>query len=401
MLNIRFDYSVNVFPFFLRLVYLSLLIGNYYQKSISYKNFFFSGFILGIAVYDKFSSVILIIPGIILCLNFLRLKKIELKHIFLNIAGFAAGSFPLIIINLIYFIKDTKFFTGVIRNDSFYTFSDFVHWFAVYPGLGAGNYFLEYMLGEKSPNFYYFNELFFISLFTVVILFLNSFVIPRKKIFNLSTIFFLCWIMTFFVLYLSPQKAYERNYLLGTPFQYLAIIFIFPLLKTVVKINFRNLLKLFLIILFSFWFIVRGINLFRVASFLTEGKYSNSWDPSFTKIGLYARNKSEDSLFVSLNWGTGIQIFLLNNGSEDNIFEPFTYTDFKGITDIYRELENKNKKYLYTIVNKYSDNNDTYFTRNKIINDINNSDLFAPLPLEEEFENLTALDIRKYSYKKI
>jgi len=253
---------------------------------------------------------------------------------------------PILIINIYYLlIKGKLYSTQAIEINHFYSLNDFINNIIKYFSIGSGYELRKLIFNEQISVNNIFLEIIFLTLFlilTLTFLFRNK----NKKLYHFSFFALTSWVLIFILLYLSPMNIGSRHYILGTPFQYFAVIcFIDNLLM-----EFRKILALIIGFLLIIWISFRISNIFMIFNNFNNGNTSLRFDRSYTDIGIFASLKADNSLFIATDWGIARQIYILAQGKDDLVEEPLW--DHYEIEDVDNIIRNSKKNYLYAVSNK-------------------------------------------------
>jgi hypothetical protein len=98
-----------------------------------------------------------------------------------------------------------------------------------------------------------------------------------------------------------------HHWIVGTPFQYIA----FGLTASdPASRESRRLFTFGLLLLLLF----RVPGLVAMESAVREGRFGPEWHPDLTKVGTWASEKGDDTVFVVADWGIGTQIACFSSG---------------------------------------------------------------------------------------
>jgi hypothetical protein len=127
-----------------------------------------------------------------------------------------------------------------------------------------------------------------------------------------------------------PQETSVHHWILGTPFQYAAVAAALAGFSETMKSKlprWQRVSRILLLVSVAGLTGVRLPNIVAVEKDLAAGKASKQFDPDFTRVAELAAARSGDAVFVSADWGTATQIYCVNNGRADLVYETFWGSD--------------------------------------------------------------------------
>jgi hypothetical protein len=199
-------------------------------------------------------------------------------------------------------------------------------------------------------------------------------------------------------LYLIPNQTGVHHWVVGTPFQYLAIATAAgasghdppPARLPRLALACRGALLATLGALL----IARIYGTLDVASALTHGAASRQWDPSLTRFGELAAQRAGQDLFVAAGWGVAIQIYCLSGGELGVVREPYwgTTTTPLGLVTA-DDLKRYRSIYLVTLVDQTFP--EPAVTR-RLVAALESHPNLREVPIEKEFAGLAAVKVRKF-----
>lgn len=402
ILATRHDWGPVALALMFRMLFISLWIyGEQENKPPSTSNTFFLGVLVGISAYEKLSSTVLILP--LLLIFVLSKNRSSFRHCFVCLAGVFIGTIPLIAANLISFHRRNCLIsfifprlTDTIPYDqtSFLGFMGFMKFALKYLSLGDGVSLKAWILSTNTANNHL--EAYLMGVIFLLIMILSGVYGKRNKFFRMSLLMLLCYGIIGIGLYLLPMTSWVHHWIIGTPFQYMAISLAFVgLYVSQPTINLS--MKLWRI---SFSFLVITLLVFRLLGLVSleksfiKGATSLGWDSSFTKIGYFAAEHSEEVVFVAANWGVAAQIYCLSNGKPNLVYEPFW--QYGGSEQLRRIIKESGKNTLYLVINKTV--NLKHDVALRIIRDIETLPNWKEVPVENSIKESEAIKTRKFSY---
>ena len=395
VLTTRHDWGPVALALLIRLLFIATWIYGETKESTSISNSFILGGLLGLAIFEKLSSVVLVLPLIFFFLFSFRRRT--LCHCLACLAGFTLCAMPLIILNLASFYKYNYLISLASSGDMRpVSFSKILTLFGKYFSLGAGTITKDFILGTASITDSYI-EGYLLGSILILTAIIDVLYWKQNKFFRLSGIMLLCYISVAVSLYMLPAPIWVHHLIIGTPFQYAAISLAFLGIINVnttgslTHRNFRFILISLLIILI----IPRSIGIASIEKSFKYGQSSIDWDPSLTKIGCFASSRTKEAIFIAADWGVATQIFCLSNGHPDFVYELFW--NYKGKNEIIDIIEKSGKKILY-IVTKEPRSSVNPTNTDRILQDINTIAALKEIPVEEEVTSWKAVKIKKFLY---
>ena len=332
LLASRHDWGPVALGLFLRLLFLSVwLSGEGKGMAPSLGNSFALGCLVGVSVFEKLSSSVLIFPlGWIFLQN---AKRRSLKHGLSALGGLAAASIPLVIVNLYslhakgYLISLRDFLKGDLPAlDG----SRFLGMIERYLELGNGRLIRRFILGDPA-RWTDGLELLLIGLILILILAL-LFLHRRDPDVNLrqARTAILSYFSIGIALYLLPRATWAHHWILGTPFQYLAIVLATQaiLSKDLRGLPGRRTLRYLVVALFALWVPLRVANVISLEQSLYQGKSSARWHPDVLSLAEFAARSSNEAVFIAGNWGVAYPIYCFANGQQGFVYE--LYFNYRG-----------------------------------------------------------------------
>ncbi|PKN37028.1 MAG: hypothetical protein CVU62_13150 [Deltaproteobacteria bacterium HGW-Deltaproteobacteria-2] len=393
VLTTRHDWGPTALALLFRLVFIATWIhgetGNYTSKG----NTFLLGSIVGISIFEKLSSFVLVVPLILILL--LSHGRRSLRHGLTCIAGLILGVMPLILVNVATLSrKGCLISVSNVAAQNNFSLYGFVKYIFEYLSLGGGAILRHGILGTTGTTSFYADG-FLIGTLLLLIAVIAVRYSKRNKFLRMSGIMLLCYGTVGISLYFLPQITWVHHWIIGTPFQYAAISFAFiGLLDQNGDIQLgRKFLRITLVCIIGCLLISRLFGMISVGKSLLQCDASIKWDHSLTEIGYFAARQSNDSFFIAADWGVGTQIYCLTNGQTDLVHELFW--NYKGLADIERVIGITRKNNFYVVVKKPESGVNHHVT-SRIMQDVELLAGWKEVPIEKEMAGLKAIQIRKF-----
>ncbi len=392
ILTTRHDWGPVALALSLRLLIIAIWLRGELSEKINVLNSFVLGILVGISIFEKLSSIVLL-PTIAIMFMFSPQRR-KMFHLLSASIGLIVGLIPLIVSN-IYSLKYSGYFvsTSYINSEQVFSITEIITTLKAYISLGAGELVEIFILGKNTPILS-IAEFWALLLMVLLTVFITIKYHKQNINIRLAGILMLCYLVTLPSLYLLPQDTWVHHWIIGTPFQYLSISLIgsqYQKLRRVMVYIFSALLLIFIVI--------RSTGIFSLEQFLSNGDSSIKWDPSINVLGEFAQRNTDDSIFIAGDWGIANQLICFTNGKTGVIYELFYGGgNNRSVEDIVETIKNSNlpNVYLLFISPPVFTNEDR---RDKILLEISVklSPAWKLQPLEKDIANLNSVILYKYS----
>lgn len=395
LLMTRHDWGPVALAILLRLLFIAIWINGETSKAISPSNSFILGCLVGIATFEKLSSLVLVFV-LILVLVSSPLRR-SVKHWSASLLGGILGGAPLIILNVYSLLVNGHLVSlEAVPTKPPYSLSALTTYLSQYIDLGAGGVVKRFVLGVNSSGFIHADGILLSSvLLLIAILYFQHH--KSSLFFRLSGIMLLSYITLGISIYLLPKRTWINHWIIGTPFQYAAILLaVQAAFCKNIRLTFQNWIpRVVLVFIISILVVARLLGSIEVARALDRGQASIYWDPSLSKIGHFASSRSHEAVFIAADWGLATQLFCLSNGNPYLVHEPFW--DYKGPDQLRQIVEDSGKKICYVACINPRKGIRPHNTV-RILHDIKRLPVLKQLPVEAEIAELGAVEVEKYSY---
>ncbi|MBI4320001.1 MAG: hypothetical protein HY675_16040 [Chloroflexi bacterium] len=391
----RHDWGPVALALLLRLLFVAIWIRGEAGGSPSAKNTFSLGVLFGLSVFEKISSLILILPlALMLSLTGSRRSP---RHAVAVAGGLVAGASPLIYVNL-----DTLFRTGslISFNGPPVAFtgslSGFVKYVSEYLTLGNGSLLSSFILGRTVPGLYSQMEGPLVGALLLLVAAIGILRWKSNRLLRLSAVVLVSYLVVGIGIFLSPVPTWVHHWITGTPFQYAAIsLAVAGLFGVSQRLDPRDqLLRVAIMALVSSLVVARLIGVASVEDSLARGEASLDWDPSLTEVGLFAAQRADEAIFIAADWGVATQIYSLSDGQPGLVYQ--LVWNYKGPKDLQRIAESAGKDSLYVVAKKPRSPVNPEVT-GRILRDIVELPGWQEMPVENEIADLRAVEVRKFS----
>jgi len=278
---------------------------------------FLLGLITGIAIFEKLSSAVLLGPLIIMLLADPASRTV--RSALQALAGLVAGALPAIAVNL-HSLVTTSSLVALASVDTTPRRSIWGYG-ANYLFLGNGG--LERRMILEAPPLRWTEPLEGLAIVGLIVL-VGAVAWQRRRVDDgarLAGVALLCYLAVGVALPFLPHGTAEHHWIIGTPFQYLAIalaaasVWSQPGVRTVRRALFAGSLTLLLV--------ARTTALVSAFDAIKGDRYTRTWDPSLNTAAAFAARQPASAIFIAANWGVATQALCFSNGRQNFVFELY------------------------------------------------------------------------------
>ncbi|MFP5288597.1 MAG: hypothetical protein ACLGI9_22870 [Thermoanaerobaculia bacterium] len=380
LLASRFDWGPVALSLAIRLALLGLWIGREAGEAPTLRSSFGLGALVGFAVFEKLSSIVLVLPLAAMVLGSHGPR--ERRHLMAMAAGLAAGALPLAAIHLGSLVFRGQPIALDIEPERDRSLAGFV---GDYLMLGEGGIFRSFMLGiDLLP----WRELLEGGVAAAVCAVVAAVALGRESHSSSrrAGIALVGYGAVGLGLYLLPRPTWAHHWILGTPFQYAAVALALSALRT------RRALGFALAALTALWLASRLPGLVETERALLAGRASTAWDPSLAEIGRFAADRPARTVFVASDWGVATQILAFSGGRRGLVYEPFWR--YEGPEQLRRIQEESGARVLY-LVRLRNPPRPVPGATERIERDLAADPRWREVPVEPEAARLKAVLVRK------
>jgi hypothetical protein len=388
LLCTRHDWGPVALGFTLRLILIGVWLRSEAAEHPSLGSSLVLGGLTGLAVFEKLSSLVLVLAlGWLLSFG----KRRATRHWLAAAAGVCMGSLPVILVNLESLIRRHELFfqsNVLVPERSWGIFLDYV-W--RYLGLGAGETAQQFILGASVSPTGVLEPWLILAALGLAVIYAGAHSSQRTAQLTLAAAG--CYVVICGGLFLLPQKTWVHHWVVGTPFQYVAIgLGLETLINASPSSTRANLPGLTRWLIVGILVVTRVVSLDFLEGALWRGQAGKAWHPDLTELGRLAAAQANDAIFVAADWGVGTQIYCFANGRRGFVYEAFW--SYNGPEDLVR-LQEQAGKALYVVALNPRSYVRPENTR-RIFKDIEDSGYWREKPVEVEFSNLVAVTVRKF-----
>ncbi len=311
----RHDSGPTALAMALRLVFLALWLLIALDQPGDYR-LALAGFVAGISIWEKLSSVVLLAP---LCILLLTVSK-RRKGAWLPAAvGLFAGTLPLLMTNVGSYAAGKGLIS--LRDASPDRVQVSLGGLAKYAydflSLGQGHIAREGVMGDGSGHSLDRTEAFLMGalMLGVCLAALRAGRSNRRMV--LAATMAGAYAALALALAILPRRTLAHHWIIGTPFQYAAIALAVGGLKEH-RASGRLLLAACMCLV-----AIRTPALVDTERSFVSGKSSTTYDPAFKRLAQLAAVKSHYAAFIASDWGSATQIYCGTDGRADSVYEPF------------------------------------------------------------------------------
>jgi len=320
----RHDWAPIALALALRLVFLATWLSIELEQDALYR-YSVAGFIVGVAVFEKLSSVVLLVPLLILLLRS-RWRSAWI----VSAAGLLLGVLPLLQANTHTYRTTGTFISlsDVVEKQHPISFNELGSYGFQYLSLGAGELARYNLMEEFTGSFFVIAD----ATFTVILLVVIGgaiLLLPKNRLIRLAAVMAATYVLIAAGLFFLPHPTYFHHWILGTPFQYCAIALALPVLNTMSskKIPHAAIYRLIFVVSLVGLIAIRLPNVAGMERSLVSGKASPGFSPAFSRLADLASIKKGTSFFIAADWGTANQIYCGADGDDDIVGEPLGRAD--------------------------------------------------------------------------
>jgi hypothetical protein len=315
VLQARHDWGPAALAFMIRMVFLGAAI-RHFATARPLRSAFLLGLIVGVAMFEKLSSTVLLGPLVVFLFAHPRTRSI--RALCVAATGVALGALPVIIVNLHSLI--TSFTLLALTAVDTTPRRSLLGYAANYLVLGNGG--LERRMMFEVPSHPWAERTEGIALLAgLAIVAWVAWTRRADERARYAGIMLLCFAAVGVALPLLPHGTAEHHWVIGTPFQYLALGFAGAAIVSRARAGaaLRAGFLVSVIVLLA----ARIPPGMAVAEAWRDERYSLTWDDSLNTAAAYIANQPASTIFIAANWGIGTQVFCLANGRQDFVFELF------------------------------------------------------------------------------
>lgn len=395
LLGTRHDWGPIALSLMLRMLMLGIYLGGMDKEQVSKWSSFFLGALLGFAVYEKLSGVVLLIPVALLLL--IPKNRRTLGHILAAVLGGIVGSSPLALANILTWTRKSYLLSvSDVKSAHVYSLGDILRQMGETLSLGHGREARLFILGQAPPEYAAWIEGALLSLLLIATAWIAwrfRASVPRLRA---AGLLLLCYFTSVLSVWLLPQNTFAHHWILGTPFHYAALMLAFdalrqrspdggPALKRAAVVALSVLLLVFVS--------QRVVTTLGIERDIARERSALWWDPSLTKLGEFTETLPRDSAIIAASWGVASQMFCLSNGRPFFVFEAiWDDIDEQGLAQFIVQT----RRNAYYVVELAPPPHASFYRTMRLRELINSFPYWREVPVEPEAQRFTSAHVRKF-----
>ena len=394
----RHDWGPVALALMLRLMLIGVWLRGECMGQPSLGNSFALGTLVGFAIFEKLSSIVLLLPLVLFSFS----KGRRSVHCLLATgSGVLVGVFPLLVANFSFLLAKGQLISltdgGAAPKHNWHTF---VQYLWAYLSLGAGENATGFILGNSTLPIVTAVEpwLMTASLILAASVVWRSGLSDRAA--RLTFVAVLSYAGIAITVYLMPRTTWVHHWVLGTPFQYVAVGLAFDAFKghTSAVPAVLRLPRLILSLVVGLLLTVRLSGLWSVENMLWRGEASRIWHPNLTQMGVFAAEHANKAIFIAADWGVATQIYCLSNGRHGLVQEIFS--SYRGPDDLLQLQKQFGVNAVY-VVSLNPPSNVRLENTQRIFRDFESDSHWSEAKVEPSVANFTAVTVRKFLFNPI
>ncbi len=394
ILTTRHDWGPVALAAFFRLLLIAVWLRGELSQKPGALNSFWLGCLVGISIFEKLSSIILLVP--LFLMLFASPLRRTWKHLLAAAGGGLLGVSPLIFANTFSYINYGNLISLQLPNvPPALSASGFVSYLAEFLSMGAGSALQSFILGHSQPTANTV-EICLLSLTLVGLLLLLARSKALTPLLRSAGVMLSSYLGIFLAFYFFPQTTGYYHWIVSTPFQYIALALLVVAAQKG-EIEWKGLVSwkagLALLLVFSLF---RAGGLIMLEQSLLRGDASETWDHSLTSIGQFAGQNANKAVFIAVDWGTANQMICFTNGQPGVVYEVSTkFGEAQG--NVLYILKNVHRSQFYLVFRNLS-----FIGKEHMISQLTQqvAQALAPdwqqQPVEDVVQDFTAVSVVKF-----
>ena len=315
-LQAAYDWGPVSLAFLLRMLFLGLWVRSVFDIDGSrHRTWFWMGLFVGISIFEKLSSTVLLGP-LAICL--LTSRGVSARRVANVLTGLFLGVLPVLAINVVTLVTQSLLlFTLDHSSDATSVLGYATHFSQV--AVGA----LErlFIFGLPTPPWIGTLEMLGLGTVCVTTAWMATRSDHDNRLAREAAVTLACYLIVGVCLRLLPAATAENHWIIGTPFQYLAIAFaVVPLFAAERRWGSITILATMGLVLMA---VARIASAMATYAALRGDHFRPDWDPSVTVAARLLADLPPGAAVVAADWGIATQVFSLSNGRQQFVYEPF------------------------------------------------------------------------------
>ena len=386
LLQSRHDWGPVTLAFGLRMLFLGLWL-RWFQSHMSPLRCALLGSVVGVAIFEKLSSVVLLGP---LSVVVLSARGVGWPSRAAGAAlGVGIGMAPVLIANLYWLTHEGTLLALISTTPPIQSVIDFSGSFLA---LGNGGVERRFMFTSAwIPWLEWVEGLSMAGLIVAAPVWAWRRG-PRHQEARIAAIAIVSYAMIAIALRWLPAATTDNHWIIGTPFQYLGIA---VTAASMLPLDQRRAPPSRTPVVFGALVVVMLAARMPVMAMTMEAihhrRYTPSWHPSVNTGVQFAASRGDATAIVAADWGTATQVFCLANGRADFVFEPFW--DYRGPESLSPILDGKREVVVALLRPR---TNVRPEATERILADMAALDDWSEISLDASVQELPAIEIRVY-----
>ena len=392
ILATRHDWGPTALALCFRLAFLAVWLSIELREPSGLKHFT-AGFLVGVAIFEKLSAVVLLTP---FCILLFTSRKRAPRAWIAGVLGILAGALPLLLVNIGSYMRSHSFvsLSGLGPERAAVGARDLLSYAYQYFALAQGGMARQLVLGDSPGSFWPQAEAALTLLLLVIIAVAAFRSRSTNRLMTLAGIIAASYLLVGISVFLLPRDTFVHHWILGTPFHYGAIALALPAFANPAEHGTRRraIYRAAFVTAVAALLAIRLPNVAAVEMSFVSRRSSSLFDPAFTRLAEIAA-RSNNAVFISADWGTATQVYCAGNGRDDLVYEPFWNSDpAKTVLDITEATKKDN---LYILVTGIAPQFQQASA--SVIRSMMNLRNWQEVPVENEFARLAPIQIRKFA----
>ena len=333
LLQSRYDWGPVALAFMLRLIFLAVWIDGASRQTARATNFVL-GVLVGLSICEKLSSAVLLAPlAAIGWTTSVQSRRASMRSL---LVGTMVGALPMIAIQGYALIAQRTLLALTQTSAQLHTLWEFAINYLI---LGGGSVERLVVLDVAASPWWDWPEGLAIGTLAMAVLWAAWRHNANDRRVQLAGIAMGSWLAIAVALRLLPSGTTENHWILGTPFQYVAIALFVAATSADGR---RAVARRICLASVAVLLICRTPGLLSAFEAIRDDHYSADWDPSVNEAARFAASLPPDAVFIAADWGVAAEVLCLSNGRENFVFEPFW--EYQGRETIAQLLDEPNRR---------------------------------------------------------
>lgn len=285
---------------------------------------FWMGLSLQLAIFEKLSAIVLVVPLALAFATSVRLRKRE--QVFGLVRGLLAGAVPLAIVNIASLIDSGRLISLASAESIPLTLSSARALLIAYVSQAAGDGPLSFVLGLAPSERMRAVSTLGVCISMGALMLAGAW--SRRRLARLAAVLALSWLAIGLGLCLLPKATWVHHWVIGTPFQYVAMAagaaaWLTPLEPAAKRVERALTFGVRLALgAGAALVLAAGVSItIKVEQAFAEGRSSERFSPELSAAAEAAAAEGPETIFVAANWGIALQIDSFANGRDKFVYE--------------------------------------------------------------------------------